>query len=415
VERFDAVVVGGGPAGASAALFLVRAGWSVALVERKSFPRRKVCGEYLSPTNWPLLDALGLLPAFLDLAGPPVRHVALFAGRRRVRADLPVAAAGAAHDGARWGRALSREQLDTLLVGECARRGVAVYQPARCVAIAADAGGHVCRLEAEHGGASIELAAGAVVAAHGSWDVGPLATQRRPAPARPSDLIAFKAHFLGAALDEGLMPLVSFSGGYGGMVHCDGGRVSLSCCIRRDRLERLSRGGEPAGCAVLGHILESCPVLRPVLDSGALDGAWLSAGPIQPGLRRCFADGVFLAGNVAGEAHPVIAEGISMAMQSAWLLADALSRRTGQLHDPAARIDAARAYQAAWRRAFQPRIRAAAVVAHWATRPPLAAAMMPAFKACPRLLALGARLSGKARMVAPRLRTNALSLAAARP
>jgi len=59
----DAIVIGGGPAGTTVALLLARAGWSVALVERKSFPRRKVCGEYLSATNLPLFDhlATGLL------------------------------------------------------------------------------------------------------------------------------------------------------------------------------------------------------------------------------------------------------------------------------------------------------------------------------------------------------------------
>ena len=59
-DRYDALVIGGGPGGATAALLLARAGWSVALVERKTFPRRKVCGEYLSATTLPLLEHLGV-------------------------------------------------------------------------------------------------------------------------------------------------------------------------------------------------------------------------------------------------------------------------------------------------------------------------------------------------------------------
>ncbi|MGZ5657902.1 MAG: NAD(P)/FAD-dependent oxidoreductase, partial [Caldimonas sp.] len=58
--RFDAVVVGAGPAGSAAATLLARAGWSVALVERQRFPRRKVCGECIAASNLPLLDALGV-------------------------------------------------------------------------------------------------------------------------------------------------------------------------------------------------------------------------------------------------------------------------------------------------------------------------------------------------------------------
>ncbi len=63
-ESFDALIIGGGPAGATTALLLARAGWSVALLERKCFPRRKVCGEYLSATNLHLFDELGLGEVF---------------------------------------------------------------------------------------------------------------------------------------------------------------------------------------------------------------------------------------------------------------------------------------------------------------------------------------------------------------
>ena len=67
---YDALVIGGGPAGGTSALLLARAGWSVAVVEKAEFPRRKVCGEFISATTLPLLDELGLADAFLKSAGP---------------------------------------------------------------------------------------------------------------------------------------------------------------------------------------------------------------------------------------------------------------------------------------------------------------------------------------------------------
>src|SRR5947207_15366726 len=55
----DAVVVGAGPAGATTALLLARAGASVLLMDRARFPRDKACSEYLSPATTEILERLG--------------------------------------------------------------------------------------------------------------------------------------------------------------------------------------------------------------------------------------------------------------------------------------------------------------------------------------------------------------------
>ena len=214
------------------------------------------------------------------------------------------------------------------------------------------------------------LRARVVVAAHGSWDHNGLRTQPTRRPAGPSDLFGFKARFVGTRLLPGLMPLLTFPGGYGGMVHSDNGRVSLSCCIRRDWLARCRREapGLPAGDAVLTHITRHCAGARDALSDARLeDRSWRSAGPIRPGIRGTRRDGIFLVGNAAGEAHPVVAEGISMAMQSSWLLV----RRLLEPHVAGKQTldHAAESYSRDWTRAFAWRIRAAAVIAHWAMHP----------------------------------------------
>ena len=61
MERFDAIVVGAGPAGSTAALRLVRAGARVLLLDRERFPRDKPCGGGLTER------AVKQLPVSVDL------------------------------------------------------------------------------------------------------------------------------------------------------------------------------------------------------------------------------------------------------------------------------------------------------------------------------------------------------------
>lgn len=86
---FDAVIVGAGPAGSTTAILLARAGWSVALIEKQRFPRRKVYGECIAASNMPLLAALGLRSQLMALAGPPIERVAIMHGTRTVVAPMP--------------------------------------------------------------------------------------------------------------------------------------------------------------------------------------------------------------------------------------------------------------------------------------------------------------------------------------
>ncbi len=90
--RYDAVVIGAGPAGATAALILARAGWSVAIVEKARYPRRKVCGEFMSATNVPLFAELGLSHLMSRAAGPEIRRVGLFARDAEIVAPMPTTA-----------------------------------------------------------------------------------------------------------------------------------------------------------------------------------------------------------------------------------------------------------------------------------------------------------------------------------
>lgn len=399
---YDAIVIGGGPAGSSAAILLSRAGWSVALLEASRFPRRKVCGECISGSNLPLLSALGVGEALRRGAGPELRRVALWCGEQSITSALPACADGE-HP---WGFALGREHLDLLLMDRARATGASVLQPYTVISVRADAQGTGYEVAAEEEmGVQRTLRAAVVIRAHGSWQPAPSGAIPWARARRPSDLLGFKATFRNTALDPGLLPVLAFAGGYGGMVVASGGLATLACCIRRDRLvacRQESGPGNNAGEAVERLLRRECRGVREALADASKVGRWLAAGPIRPGshLRGPQGD-AFLIGNAAGEVHPIIGEGISIALQSAWLLCEELAgSRDAFRGDPrgeACRRQVRERYAARWRAHFSRRMRLAACFAHAAMRPPIAAPLLPLLRRAPGLLGLAARASGKTR------------------
>jgi menaquinone-9 beta-reductase len=394
--HYDAVIIGAGPAGATAAILLARAGWSVAILEKQSFPRRKVCGECIAAPNLALLDALGVGDMFDALAGPELHRVALMCGDESIAAALP-SAAGRQYP---WGRALGREHLDPLLLERARHAGATVFQPWTARETRGRPGAFECDMRAADSGRTETLTTPVIIAAYGSWNPAPHASGGRQREQHAADLFAFKANFLEARLPHGLLPVLAFNGGYGGMVVGDHGIMTLACCIRRDRLNACRREMREhgAGDAIEAYLRQSCTGVRQALAGARREGSWLGAGPIQPGIRMPRHGGaIFRIGNAAGEAHPIIGEGISMALQSAWLLCACLEPHRAMLLSGGSQRQIQREYAAAWRRHFAHRIRLASVFAHLAMRPAMASRLLPLLRSRPGLLTWAARLSGKVR------------------
>ena len=105
------LIVGGGPAGAAAAITLARAGARPLLIERSRETSDAICGGFLS---WRTLETLAKLGVEADALNPaPTARVRLFAGGQRAAAPLP-----------RPARSVSRRKLDKVLLAAAARAGV---------------------------------------------------------------------------------------------------------------------------------------------------------------------------------------------------------------------------------------------------------------------------------------------------
>ena len=155
--RCDALVVGSGPAGASVALQLARAGVDTILLERARFPRTKVCGEYLSPATLEALDTLGLLPA-VRAHGHALKALSIAGfGLGPITMRLP----------GHGGLALARETFDSILADAAVAAGARMLAGTFTGVAGAGSGLDVTYRDAE--GALRAVAAHALVGADGSW------------------------------------------------------------------------------------------------------------------------------------------------------------------------------------------------------------------------------------------------------
>jgi len=315
--RWDAVVVGAGPAGASFATRLARAGFAVCLVDRARFPRDKACGEFLSPGATPLLDELGVTGA-IDAAG--ARRL----DRVRIVADgrPPLELTFPAGDAPAWGYALSRRCLDAILVDAAREAGARVVEETRVGGIRRDAEGRVTGVVGrDPGDEPVALAARLVVGAGGRNDpvARALGLQRRDARRR-YDLLAHWTRDstwpLGPVAPPSGCELHLGTTGYVAAAPVEGGARNLNCVVSQAELR-----AEPSPDEVYERTLAARPGLgRWTSDARRESG--VTASDVTPLLaRRATADGALLLGDAALFLDPFTGQGVYLALRSAALAA----------------------------------------------------------------------------------------------
>jgi flavin-dependent dehydrogenase len=323
-SQFDIAIIGGGPAGASAAITAVRLGNRVGLFEARDFPRHKVCGEFLSAESLELLaDLLQDLPSasVVFREAPVIGRTRLFFGSRMIEAPVSPPALS-----------ISRYDLDALLWDAALRAGVKAYSNCEVgcegdgpFALAASCGNWTAK---------------SVIIAAGRWSQF---TRDRTPPPGPK-WIGVKAHFreAGAALST---DLYFFDQGYCGVQPVAPDTVNACAMVRSDQAKTLE------------EVLELHPALgkraagwRPLMPP--VTTAPLLHLPPQPAHGN-----MVFAGDAATFIDPFAGDGISIALRSgriaAQCLSDFLARRVGL-------SDAVESYRREYMAQFSPLFAAAA-------------------------------------------------------
>jgi menaquinone-9 beta-reductase len=160
--QVDVLVIGGGPAGASAAIVAARGGRSVVVVDKATFPRDKCCGDGLTSGALRRLDALGLDPATIP-SWQWVDDVELSSNRRTVRSfPLPK---GPGH----FAAVAPRIELDAAILDLARVAGAEVLENTTLTAIRLTTSDLVEAELTKADGTTVTMRAGHVVAADGMW------------------------------------------------------------------------------------------------------------------------------------------------------------------------------------------------------------------------------------------------------
>jgi 2-polyprenyl-6-methoxyphenol hydroxylase-like FAD-dependent oxidoreductase len=318
----DVVIAGGGPAGATLALLLGRAGLTVELYDAKKFPREKPCGEGIMPAGVAVLERLGLRAA---VGGRPLASVRYHGFGLTAEAGFPPRPDGTAPV-ALGQRRLHLDQ--ALLAAARSTPGVRVFEEAPVEGAAISEG----RAIGLHVGGELRRG-GLVVGADGldSPVRRSLGLERRgPADRR----VGVRMHYRLAAGRHEPSRLEIFIGrGYElYAAPLPYGELLLAALGDHDAL------GASARDAADRWIGEQ-PLLREWLDGATPLTRLAGRAPVTRRARAGFAPGAVLLGDAARATDPLTAGGIAHALVTAERLAAIVPRALAEGDAPIARFD----------------------------------------------------------------------------
>lgn len=346
---YDVVVIGAGLAGSTVATLLARDGRDVSLFEKETFPRDKLCGEFLSPESQKTLDDLGL-KSRLTADAPKIRAARFTApSGATVHAELPAPALG-----------ISRLRLDEALFEAAGSAGADAFEGHKVVDIEGSGADKRLQVRSRHDEATVH--ARTVVCAYGRRTTLDRVLER-PFMQRQHPYVGFKRHHRardnprGRRTDAelgGHVEIHGFEGGYCGMSHIETGEINVCMLLEQRFVDGIER---PTWPEIAAAIAAANPRLATRLDGlePSEDGMHAVAQvPFE--LKTPFEDGIFYCGDAAGMIAPLTGDGQAMALESARMLADVLLELAPR-PDSADIETAGGRWRRRWRMRYEPRLR----------------------------------------------------------
>lgn len=299
---FDVVIIGGGPAGSVAGINLARAGLTTAIIERKTFPRDTLCGEFLSYEVSKHLRELNLFEKFLALSPNVVKSFKFITRKDKIfNTTLPFTA-----------YSLKRSVFDNFLLNEAREAGAFTLQPAETTAVSRDDG--IFSLQIKTAGENKTITSGYVIGAYGKSNILDKKLQRDFSGDR-SGFNAIKFHInkeLLSEIDDSVIYIFS-----GHNIYCGVNTVSKDEAVVCFLYKKSNLNETPSEKfkELQNENRRFARLFKDDLNIHKMDV--YGAGNIYLGKREIIKDGIMMIGDAAGMIAPVAGDGIGMAFQSA--------------------------------------------------------------------------------------------------
>ena len=324
------VIIGGGLAGLISSIQLVRAGIPCTVVEKKSYPLHRVCGEYVSNEALPFLKSSGLYPEQLELPQINFFELSSIKGRASIlRLDL-------------GGFGISRYAFDYHLYKIANKEGVTFRVNSEVSAV--EFVDEVFEIEGSFGKLTADLVLGAF-GKRSKIDV----QQNRGFIKKRSPYVGVKYHIRSDHRRD-LISLHNFPGGYCGVSAVEDGITNLCYLTHRDNLKAVRSVHEMERAVLfrnprLKGLFNNCSF---VFDKPEVinEISFATKGPIH--------NHILMAGDAAGMITPVCGNGMAIAIRSGKIVSELVKDFCNGIINRAELEDR---YTHQWSHAFSQRLR----------------------------------------------------------